>query len=674
MLGKGIIMKRICLGLRAFIAAAAFILGPFVSLGAPSAGGLQFDGVDDYVTFGQASSLGGYTFTLETWFKRIGPGVTTTSGSGGVTAVPLVSKGRGEGDGSNVDMNYFLGIRTTDNVLVADFEDAATGLNHPVAGRTAIAMNTWYHAAVTFDRTTTTWRLYLDGVLETQLNVGQIPRGDSIQHASLGSALTSTGLPAGYFAGVLDDVRIWNYARTGAEILANKDSSISSATGLVGSWLLNERTGLTATDSSVSRVDGSLINGPVWANAPAPVPPVTLVPTGATWKYHDQGLNLGTSWREPNFDDSSWSSGPAELGYGDSPATVVSYGPNSKQKYITTYFRHTFTAVNAAAFTDLALRLLRDDGAVVYLNGVEVARQNMPSQTITYTTVASSAVGSTDETTYFPVSIDPANLVEGNNLLAVEIHQNVGSSTDLSFDLELTGQIPRMTLTLQAPAPDALNVPRPPALSANVWHHSGSPMTATIYGRVAPPLAGPNFTIAVLPDTQNYTAGVNGGNLAMLQAQIDFIIANRESSNIVYVAQLGDVSNDGDNYLTQWQNAMTAFYPLGNALPGLPEGIPFGLAVGNHDKLVPSGDTEPTTYYNQYFGIDYYSTKTSYYGGHYGNNNNNHHHLFSASGLDFIVIILSTPLARPMPRFSLGPTTSFRPIPIAGVSLSPITF
>ena len=131
-------------------------------------GGLQFDGVNDYVTFGQAPGLGTATFTLECWFKRTGTGASLSTGSGGVTAIPLVTKGRGEADGSNVDMNWFLGIRSSDNVLTADFEEGATGstpgLNHPVAGVTPIVNNQWYHAAVTYNGTK--WQLFLDGAFE----------------------------------------------------------------------------------------------------------------------------------------------------------------------------------------------------------------------------------------------------------------------------------------------------------------------------------------------------------------------------------------------------------------------------------------------------------------------------------------------------------------------------
>ena len=117
------------------------------------------------MTFGPAPGLGASTFTLETWFRRDGAGIATNTGTNGVVAVPLVTKGMAEAEGGTVDMNYFLGIRASDNVLVADFEDTATGLNHPVAGTTAIpADGVWRHVAAVYDGTT--WRLYLDGALQ----------------------------------------------------------------------------------------------------------------------------------------------------------------------------------------------------------------------------------------------------------------------------------------------------------------------------------------------------------------------------------------------------------------------------------------------------------------------------------------------------------------------------
>jgi fibronectin type 3 domain-containing protein len=232
----------------------------------PPAHALSFDGVNDHVTFGQATTtLGASQFTLETWFRRAGAGVGTSTGSGGIaSAVPLIAKGRAQQDGSNLDMNYILGIDASSGVLVADFEDAATGANHPVSAATAIpADNGWHHAAASYDGTT--WRLYLDGRMDAKLTVGATPRSDSIQHAALGSALDSTGTAAGFFDGALDEVRIWGVARTGAQIRANRDVElIGTPAGLRGRWALNEGAGTSAADSSGNGVVGTLVNGPTW--------------------------------------------------------------------------------------------------------------------------------------------------------------------------------------------------------------------------------------------------------------------------------------------------------------------------------------------------------------------------------------------------------------------------
>ncbi len=174
----------------------------------------------------------------------------------------------------------------------------------------------------------------------------------------------------------------------------------------------------------------------------------TLVAMGAAWKYLDNGSNQGTAWRAAGFNDASWASGPAQLGYGDGDeATVVGFGSNASNKFITTYFRKTFTVANPATFLDLTLTLLRDDGAVVYLNGTEIVRSNMPTGTITSSTLSSTSITGAGEGTVHSFTVNPSLLLAGNNTLAVEIHQDSAGSSDISFDLGFSGQ------TVLPPAP-----------------------------------------------------------------------------------------------------------------------------------------------------------------------------------------------------------------------------
>jgi hypothetical protein len=166
-----------------------------------------------------------------------------------------------------------------------------------------------------------------------------------------------------------------------------------------------------------------------------------FIPAGAAdWRYLDNGSDQGTAWQAPGFDDLSWSTGTAQFGYGDGDeVTVVSYGPDPLNKYITTYFRKSFWVTNTAQWSNLTLRVLRDDGAVVYLNGTEVNRQNMPSGPVSYQTLALTAVNEPDESTFFETSVSPALLVNGQNTVAVELHQANVASSDLGFDLQLLG-------------------------------------------------------------------------------------------------------------------------------------------------------------------------------------------------------------------------------------------
>jgi hypothetical protein len=173
---------------------------------------------------------------------------------------------------------------------------------------------------------------------------------------------------------------------------------------------------------------------------PPPADP-DLVSANASWKYLDNGSNQGTAWRMLAYSDASWSTGNAELGYGDGgEATVVSYGPSSTNKYITTYFRKTFNLSGPFSFPGgLELSLIRDDGAVVYINGVEVWRNNMPTGTIAYNTLASGFIDGSAESTWITTVINSNVLVSGTNVIAVEIHQSSASSSDISFNLKLKG-------------------------------------------------------------------------------------------------------------------------------------------------------------------------------------------------------------------------------------------
>jgi hypothetical protein len=165
--------------------------------------------------------------------------------------------------------------------------------------------------------------------------------------------------------------------------------------------------------------------------------PQTLVPAGASWKYRDNGSNLGTAWRASAFDDSAWSSGVAQFGYGDGDEkTVVSYGSSSSSKYVTTYFRKQFVVDNAPCLESLTLRLLVDDGAAIYLNGTNVLYFQLASNAA-FNTLA-TLQPTTVEDTWFSYPINPALLRNGTNTLAVEIHQAALNDADLSFDLQLS--------------------------------------------------------------------------------------------------------------------------------------------------------------------------------------------------------------------------------------------
>ena len=436
---------------------------------------LNFGTGTAYVGFGDPAALDLPQFTIETWFKRTGAGTFNTTGNSGIpNAIPLVTHGAPESEAGTVDANWVLVIDDATDVIAADFEDMASGLNHPVLGTTPITDNVWHHAAATYDGTT--WRLYLDGNLEATLLVNAAPRSDSTQQSGLGAMFKTDGTALGHFDGSLDEVRVWNYARSQAQIQGTINSAVTfPQTGLVARWGLNEPSGTTVSSNAGTSVNGSITG------------------TGSAWVTGS--------------------------------ASIVNHEPEF-------------------------------------------------------------------------VSGTPADL--------------------------------------------AADISTPVTLTATVSDPDLDDLTVQFYGRSKAPAApGPDFTIIALPDTQYYTGNLNGGTPAIFNSQTQWIVNNKTASNIVFVTQLGDCTEHGDNggNPIEWQRADTAFQIIENPLTtGLADGMPFGIAPGNHDQT-PIGTPSGTTSYNAYFGEARFLGR-NYYGGHYGADNDNHYELFSASGMDFIVIHL----------------------------------
>jgi hypothetical protein len=165
---------------------------------------------------------------------------------------------------------------------------------------------------------------------------------------------------------------------------------------------------------------------------------VTPLPKFSTWRW-STGADLGSSWRASAFDDSSWPSGPGALGFGDPfIATPIPMGPNATTRYPTAYFRTAFLVNDdPASIASLSLAVNYDDGFVLWLNGVELARRGLGG-TVSYGTLAANHEGGAYET--IDLTALKSLLVPGTNVLAAEVHQQGLTSSDLAWDAELTYQ------------------------------------------------------------------------------------------------------------------------------------------------------------------------------------------------------------------------------------------
>ncbi len=216
---------------------------------------------------------------------------------------------------------------------------------------------------------------------------------------------------------------------------------------------------LTITDLNGTSITENLILGTERDGAGQ-----AIVVKGSIWKYFATAAapvdTVAVPWTSLAFDDSLWSEGESELGYGDGPtrpeATLIpddavpGYG-TSTNRYTTSYFRKTVNILNLADITGIKLEVLRDDGAVFYINGTPAYRNNITPNPI-YSTFATNTaasneniffdaavLGTTGETNnWINVAPTKALLVEGGNIFAAEVHQSDLISSDVSFDCKFS--------------------------------------------------------------------------------------------------------------------------------------------------------------------------------------------------------------------------------------------
>lgn len=167
---------------------------------------------------------------------------------------------------------------------------------------------------------------------------------------------------------------------------------------------------------------------------------VKVVSKGDTWKYEDTDTDLGTSWRDSTYDDSGWSSGAGQLGFGgDGETTVLTSGGT------TYYFRKTITLEDADTYDEYDIDITYDDGFIFYVNGVIIADANMNTSSYNHDTLATATVTNNAQ---YTATIPSSAFKDGENILACEVHQVTLGSSDLGWDAGLSArEVADYTLT-----------------------------------------------------------------------------------------------------------------------------------------------------------------------------------------------------------------------------------
>ena len=164
-----------------------------------------------------------------------------------------------------------------------------------------------------------------------------------------------------------------------------------------------------------------------------------LLPLFDLWLYLDNGVDQGTAWRDPDFPATDFQLGLSKFGFGDGDEMTTLQSAPGGTPLNTAYFRTVINVPNPSVYGHVSMFMLRDDGAIVYLNGVEVFRNNMPTGAVNYATKALRNVDGFDEFTFVNRAIPASMLQPGVNVIAVEVHQATGGDDDMGFAMAMLG-------------------------------------------------------------------------------------------------------------------------------------------------------------------------------------------------------------------------------------------
>ncbi len=316
----------------------------------------------------------------------------------------------------------------------------------------------------------------------------------------------------------------------------------------------------------------------------------TYIAKASPWRYNDQGLDLTqTPWRLPDYYDATWSLGAAPLGYSANSSltnltTRLSWGPVATNKYPTYYLRREFYADVLPAAMTLNMRCV--DGAILYLNGVELTRQNI-AWSMGYSDLADAPVTGTNRYTYVSTSLVPTNVVLGRNVLAVELHRADLTGSGLAFDLEMIGTAPQATAKHLV---DTISMTT--SGSAILGDQLPVSVTVTNRGNVTESVQVflKNNTTGQIIGSQTITSLVPGGTTS-INFDWGTLGANNGANSLTAYTVVGGVTNMAGSYTNTALISGTGFVTNPVNTTATIGGRCFAMATASGHLLVGSGAT-----------------------------------------------------------------------------------